>query len=314
MIKTEQLRYLIELDKTKSFHKCAENLYLSQPAISLSIRNLEKELDVTLFRRTSTGVQPTEIGVKVIQQARNALLNINELYLICDKHHYQEEQLSLDYLKIYSTNSFSSVILPFLVPTLQKEFPNAAFSFYEYDFDELFCHIAENPYSIGFYYGWANEDFTSLTASLNIKMEPLYDISFYLATAKTAAFRPKEPIYLTRHTDTVQTPIPLISYADHAEITQQILDQLVEKGIVQITIQAPTTNLFYSYIEQGLASGIILKLGNQKFISSIDLSSIAFIPIKTENKAVLFMFYHEDLPHPIYQLLIRYLHTYFELL
>ena len=29
MIKTEQLRYLLELDKTNSFHKCAENLFLS---------------------------------------------------------------------------------------------------------------------------------------------------------------------------------------------------------------------------------------------------------------------------------------------
>lgn len=313
MIKTEQLRYLIELEKTKSFHKCAENLYLSQPAISLSIRNLEKELGVKLFERTSSGVIPTEIGLEVIQQAHKVLFNMNELYLLCDKYQYQENNITLDYLKIYSTNSFSSVILPFLVPTLQKEFPNANFSFYEYAYEELFPHIAENEYSIGFHYGWSDENFTSSESFPDVKIKPLYDISFYLASGKTAVFRPKEPICLTGATKIPPVPIPLISYNNHAELTLQILEQLVKQKMVQITMQVPTTNLFYSYIEQGLASGVVLKLGDHKFISSINVSSIAFTPIKTEKKAKLFLFYHKELPTPIYQLLLRYLDTYFEL-
>lgn len=313
MIKTEQLRYLIELEKTKSFHKCAENLYLSQPAISLSIRNLEKELGVKLFERTSTGVIPTEIGLEVIQQAHKALFNINELYLLCDKYQYQEKNITLDYLKIYSTNSFSSVILPFIVPTLQKEFPDANFSFYEYAYEELFPQIAENKYSIGFHYGWSDDIFTSSESFPEVKMQSLYDISFYLASAKSAAFRPKEPIFLAGATKVPSVPIPLISYNNHAELTLQILEQLVKRKIVQVTMHVPTTSLYYSYIQQGLASGVVLKLGEHKFISSIDLSSVSFTPIETEKKAKLFMFYHKDLPVPIYQLLLRYLDTYFEL-
>lgn len=86
MIKTEQLRYLVELGKSNSFHKCAENLYLSQPAISLSIRNLEKELGVSLFERTPSGVYPTEIGKKVIQQAKTILSDMDMLYQLCCTH------------------------------------------------------------------------------------------------------------------------------------------------------------------------------------------------------------------------------------
>lgn len=312
MIKTEQLRYLLELDKTKSFHKCAENLYLSQPAISLSIRNLEKELGVTLFTRTSTGVYPTDIGSEIIQQAKKILVNLNEIYLLCDKHQSKKHSDFLNYLKFYSTNSFSSVILPYLVPTLQKEFPHANFSFYEYNFEELFSQIAENPYSIGFHYGWAEEEFTALDHYSNVKMQPLYDISFYLATAKTAAFRPKEAIYL--HHNNTTSPIPLVTYTNHAEVTQQVIQKLTKENIVQITLQAPSTGLFYSYLEQGLAAGVILKLGNHKFISSIDLESIAFIPIEIEKSASLFLLYHQNLPNYIRQLLLHYLDTYFELL
>lgn len=96
MIKTEQLRYLLELDKTNSFHKCAENMFLSQPAISLSIRNLEKELGVTLFERTPAGVFPTEIGKKVIAQARTVMHSLNDIYVICDNHQLDSGIIQLE--------------------------------------------------------------------------------------------------------------------------------------------------------------------------------------------------------------------------
>ncbi|MBU5626484.1 LysR family transcriptional regulator [Oscillibacter sp. MSJ-2] len=61
-----QLRYVTEIIKCKSFNKASENLYISQPSLSVSIRKLEEELGEPLFVRTSTGVAPTPFGVELL--------------------------------------------------------------------------------------------------------------------------------------------------------------------------------------------------------------------------------------------------------
>ena len=54
-----QLHQVLEIVKCKSFNKASENLYISQPSLSVSIRKLEEELREPLFIRNSNGVVPT---------------------------------------------------------------------------------------------------------------------------------------------------------------------------------------------------------------------------------------------------------------
>lgn len=61
-MKFEQLEQVLEVAKTGTFSQAARNLYMSQPNLSLSIRQLEEELGCRLFVRTSEGVVPTEDG------------------------------------------------------------------------------------------------------------------------------------------------------------------------------------------------------------------------------------------------------------
>ena len=64
----------------KSFSKAAKNLYMTQPAISQSIMNLEKELGVRLFTRTSKGVKLTNEGKLLFEYINSAinLINVGE--------------------------------------------------------------------------------------------------------------------------------------------------------------------------------------------------------------------------------------------
>lgn len=57
-----QLRHFQEIVRTSSFGQAAERLNISQPALSKSIRNLERSLDCQLLERHPTGVTPTEYG------------------------------------------------------------------------------------------------------------------------------------------------------------------------------------------------------------------------------------------------------------
>lgn len=60
------LYYLIKINDYQSISLAAENLHISQPALSQAIKNLEKNLNLTLLNRTYRGVNLTEDGKKVV--------------------------------------------------------------------------------------------------------------------------------------------------------------------------------------------------------------------------------------------------------
>ena len=65
-----QLHYVVSVAIHKSFSKAAEKCFVTQPTLSMQIIKLEDEFGVQIFNRLSTPVEPTEIGEKIINQAR----------------------------------------------------------------------------------------------------------------------------------------------------------------------------------------------------------------------------------------------------
>jgi LysR family transcriptional regulator, hydrogen peroxide-inducible genes activator len=68
MITLRQLRYLQALARHRHFGRAAEACAMTQPALSMQIRELEKELDVELVERRPGGAALTEIGVLVAKR------------------------------------------------------------------------------------------------------------------------------------------------------------------------------------------------------------------------------------------------------
>ncbi len=73
-MKLEQLRHVIEVANTGSFSQAAKNLYMAQPNLSRSVKQLEDELGYDIFLRTSSGVTPTQKGLALIEHARLAYM------------------------------------------------------------------------------------------------------------------------------------------------------------------------------------------------------------------------------------------------
>lgn len=74
----QQLRYLLEVHKTGSISKAAENLFVSRPSVSLSISSLETELGYPIFIRSQNGLIPSPKGQLVIKYA-NDICQTHEL-------------------------------------------------------------------------------------------------------------------------------------------------------------------------------------------------------------------------------------------
>lgn len=72
-MKLSHLRYIIEVAKTGSITRAAQNLYIGQPNLSKVIKDMETDLGFTVFTRSSKGVVPTQRGAELIRRANEIL-------------------------------------------------------------------------------------------------------------------------------------------------------------------------------------------------------------------------------------------------
>lgn len=68
-----QLEYIVALDTHRHFLQASEKCFVTQPTLSMQVQKLEEELGVKIFDRTKQPVMPTEIGARIIAQARIVL-------------------------------------------------------------------------------------------------------------------------------------------------------------------------------------------------------------------------------------------------
>jgi DNA-binding transcriptional LysR family regulator len=73
----KQLRHVLALDRYRSFARAAEAVGLTQPALSRSIQALEKEVGARLFDRTRARVEPTAVGVRLIELAQPLVTQVD---------------------------------------------------------------------------------------------------------------------------------------------------------------------------------------------------------------------------------------------
>lgn len=73
IMNTQQLQYLVEIERTRSISLAAANLFMGQPNLSRILRDTESAVGFAIFERTRKGVRPTEKGVVFLQHARNIL-------------------------------------------------------------------------------------------------------------------------------------------------------------------------------------------------------------------------------------------------
>ena len=66
----QQLRYVVAIANSGTFREAAEKMYVSQPSLSISVRDLEKELGFKIFRRTSSGTFLTRRGMEFYEKAQ----------------------------------------------------------------------------------------------------------------------------------------------------------------------------------------------------------------------------------------------------
>lgn len=107
-----QLQYVLAVAEHKNFTLAAEKCFVTQPTLSMQIQKIEEELNILIFDRSKKPIQLTDIGQKIVNQAKNI---VNEADRIKD---IVEQQ------KGFIGGEFRLGIIPTIMPTLLPMFLN----------------------------------------------------------------------------------------------------------------------------------------------------------------------------------------------
>jgi LysR family hydrogen peroxide-inducible transcriptional activator len=107
-----QLQYVLAVAEYKNFTLAAEKCFVTQPTLSMQVQKIEEELKILIFDRSKKPIQLTDIGQKIVNQAKNI---VNEAGRIKD---IVEQQ------KGFIGGIFKLGIIPTIMPTLLPMFLN----------------------------------------------------------------------------------------------------------------------------------------------------------------------------------------------
>ena len=120
MLNFHELRIFVEAALAQNFSVAARRLYLSQPAVSLQIANLEKQLGLELFQRNGRSIALSEAGKVLLPLAQEALRSVKHI----------EEAMSglkgvmIGDLPIACSTTVGKYILPRLVASFRSKYPD----------------------------------------------------------------------------------------------------------------------------------------------------------------------------------------------
>lgn len=132
-----QLKYVLAVAEHQNFTKAAEKCFVTQPTLSMQIHKLEDQLAIQIFDRSKKPIELTEVGRKIVNQAKNI---VNEADRITD---------IVDQQKGFIGGEFKLGIIPTVMPTLLpmflksfiKRYPKIKLKIEELNTDEIIQRI-----------------------------------------------------------------------------------------------------------------------------------------------------------------------------
>jgi DNA-binding transcriptional LysR family regulator len=143
---TRQLAAFCAVVERKSFSQAAERLGVTQPAVSLQVRSLEKRLGRKLLDRSGRRVEPTEAGLALYRGAQRMLALEGQLIEELDAG--EEGELG-GTLEVGASTGPGSTVVPVLLCEFQRENPGVAVSLSISDTQSVVDRVAERELELG---------------------------------------------------------------------------------------------------------------------------------------------------------------------
>lgn len=251
-MRIEQLEYLLDIEKTNSITKTAENFFISRQVVSSNIRSLENFLGVQILDRNQNNIFFTPTGKIVLEKIKPIVASYYSLLEAVSEHAFSDNQKDLASLEIYSIARLNSTILPEIVPQFRNINPNTILHIkinaskeiletLQHSKQKAIGFISYPDYNNNLYQPFQPVRYPDLT------IYPFIKSQFFLCFTKNSRYNTKS----TFEQSDLET-LPLISYTPAYEsLSPNSSPEL------NITSYVNDLNTFYTFIKNDLGAGLI---------------------------------------------------------
>ena len=119
----QQLKYVVALDSERHFARAAEACMVSQPGLTIQLKNLEEEIGIKIFDRSKVPLTPTQAGIEIIQRAKKILRETDDIreFVINQKNLLEGE------LKLGVISTLSPYLIPLFITSMRALAPKVHF-------------------------------------------------------------------------------------------------------------------------------------------------------------------------------------------
>jgi DNA-binding transcriptional LysR family regulator len=254
----DQLRILRAIASEGSFKKAADSLYVTQPAVSLQIQNLEKQLDVSLFDRGGRKAQLTEAGHLLLSYCDRILSQCQEACRALDDLH----NLKGGSLVVGASQTTGTYLMPRMIGLFRQKYPDVAV--------QLQVHSTRRT-------GWSvangQVDLAIIGGELPSELNDLLQVIPYASDELALVLPVKHP--LSRLPEIAKEDLYRLGFVclDAQSTTRKMVDQLLARsgldvGRLKIEMELNSFEAIKNAVQSGLGAAFLPVVSIERELSA----------------------------------------------
>ena len=270
----QQLVYAVKIADTKSMNKAAAELYVSQPALSSTIRDLEEELNIELFIRTNRGIVITAEGDEFLSYARQ-MVELNQM--IEDRYINNEKKKNKFSV---SMQHYSFAVEAFIELAKEIRLDDFELAVHETRTNEVIEFVRDYRSELGILYlnEFNRKALQKIFSENGLEFTELFDCDVFVYLSNEHPLAEKEKIAFEELKD-----YPCLSFEQGERnsfyYAEEVFSTLEYKQIIKADDRATMLNLMVGMNGYTLRSGIICE--------ELNGSAYRAIPLDTEEKMTI---------------------------
>ena len=248
----QQLHYAIVISEAGSLNKAAEMLYMSQPSLTSAVREMEKELGITVFNRGGRGMSLTNDGAEFIQHARQVVAQYDRLLEKYSPNGRLKKKFGI------STQHYSFAVKSFVEMVKQFDTEEYEFAIRETKTREVIEDVSTSKSEVGILYlsDFNRQPLEKFLRTNQLEFFPLIDCDPYVYLWKGHPLAGRKMICFSELAD-----YPCLSFEQGPQgsfyFAEEILSTYEYIRTIKATDRATMLNLMVGLNGYTLCSGII---------------------------------------------------------
>lgn len=280
----QQLKYAITIADCNSMNKAAQTLFISQPSLSASIRDLENEIGITIYKRTNRGITVTPEGEEFLGYARQ----VAEQYELIEQRYVDKKSVKKKFS--VSTQHYTFAVKAFVEMVKQFGMDEYEFAVHETKTYEVIENVKNFKSELGILYlnDFNKKVITKILKQNNLVFTKLFQCRTYVYLWKGNPLAKKELITLEDLEE-----YPCLSFDQGMNnsfyLAEEVLSTNEYKRIIKANDRATVLNLMVGLNGYTLCSGIICEeLNGDDYIAiPLDSEEVMSIGYITRKNAIM---------------------------